>query len=173
MMPTCGRAPDIRLFHHEGDDDGHNLLSPGANTHDNLQFLVFCTAVIRAVNKFQGLLRASIASEPGADDRFLREARLATRINHPNVVAIDNGGLTAVLVVNDPDVVVGERGDGDNRWHGGIFDSAGQLWRVSVKPTAPYTDLDGEQLIEWGDKMIGNTDPDLGGLPPASPESDP
>lgn len=24
------------------------------------------------------------------------------------------------------------------------------LWRLSVKPTAPYTDLDGEQLIEWG-----------------------
>src|SRR5947209_4156492 len=30
---------------------------------------------------------------------------------------------------------------------------------------------DDEQLIEWGDKMIGNTDPDLGGLHPASPES--
>ena len=27
------------------------------------------------------------------------------------------------------------------------------------------------QLIEWGDRMIGNTDPDLGGLHPASPES--
>ena len=24
------------------------------------------------------------------------------------------------------------------------------LWRLSVKPTAPFTDLDGEQLIEWG-----------------------
>ena len=30
---------------------------------------------------------------------------------------------------------------------------------------------DDERLIEWGDKMIGNTDPDLGGLHPASPES--
>jgi cytochrome P450 len=30
---------------------------------------------------------------------------------------------------------------------------------------------DDEQLIEWGDKMIGNTDPDSGGLHPASPES--
>jgi glycolate oxidase FAD binding subunit len=29
--------------------------------------------------------------------------------------------------------------------------SGGQpLWRLSVKPTAPYTDLGGEQLIEWG-----------------------
>src|SRR6187431_3295233 len=32
------------------DDEGHNLLSPGENTHDNLQFLVFCAAVLRAVN---------------------------------------------------------------------------------------------------------------------------
>jgi cytochrome P450 len=30
---------------------------------------------------------------------------------------------------------------------------------------------DDEQLIAWGDRMIGNTDPDLGGLHPASPES--
>ncbi len=30
---------------------------------------------------------------------------------------------------------------------------------------------DDEQLISWGDRMIGNTDPDMGGLHPASPES--
>ena len=24
------------------------------------------------------------------------------------------------------------------------------LWRLSVKPTAPYRDLGGEQMIEWG-----------------------
>ena len=51
------------------DNEGHNLLSPGANPHDNMQFLVFCTAVIRAVNKWQGLLRASIASA-GNDHRL-------------------------------------------------------------------------------------------------------
>jgi glutamine synthetase len=51
------------------DDEGNNLLSPGANPHDNMQFLVFCTAVIRAVNKWQGLLRASIASA-GNDHRL-------------------------------------------------------------------------------------------------------
>jgi len=34
------------------------------------------------------LMRTSIASEPGADDRFVREARLATRINHPNVAQL-------------------------------------------------------------------------------------
>jgi serine/threonine protein kinase len=34
------------------------------------------------------LMRTSIANEPGADDRFVREARLATRINHPNVAQL-------------------------------------------------------------------------------------
>jgi glutamine synthetase len=51
------------------DDAGHNLLGPGTNTHENLQFLVFCAAVLRAVNKWQGLLRASIASA-GNDHRL-------------------------------------------------------------------------------------------------------
>src|SRR6266850_2459371 len=51
------------------DDEGNNLLGPGASPHDNMQFLVFCTAVIRAVNKYQGLLRASIASA-GNDHRL-------------------------------------------------------------------------------------------------------
>ncbi len=51
------------------DDEGHNLLGPGANAHDNLQFLVFCTAVLRAVNRWQGLLRATIASA-GNDHRL-------------------------------------------------------------------------------------------------------
>jgi glutamine synthetase len=51
------------------DDAGHNLLGPGANTHDNVQFLVFCAAVLRAVNKWQGVLRTSIASA-GNDHRL-------------------------------------------------------------------------------------------------------
>jgi glutamine synthetase len=51
------------------DDEGNNLLGPGASPHDNMQFLVFCTAVIRAVNRWQGLLRASIASA-GNDHRL-------------------------------------------------------------------------------------------------------
>ena len=37
--------------------------------NDNLQFLVFCVAVMRAVDRFQGLLRASIASA-GNDHRL-------------------------------------------------------------------------------------------------------
>jgi glutamine synthetase len=52
-----------------GTDDGENLLEPGDTPHENLQFLFFCAAVIQAVNKHQGLLRASIASV-GQDHRL-------------------------------------------------------------------------------------------------------
>ncbi len=43
-------------------DTGMNLLEPGDNPHDNIQFLFFCAAVIRAVNRHQDLLRISVAS---------------------------------------------------------------------------------------------------------------
>jgi glutamine synthetase len=52
-----------------GTDTGKNLLEPGDTPHENLEFLFFCAAVIQAVNKYQGLLRASIAS-PGQDHRL-------------------------------------------------------------------------------------------------------
>jgi len=45
-----------------GNSTQGNLLDPGATPHDNAQFLVFCGAVVRAVHKFGGLLRAGIAS---------------------------------------------------------------------------------------------------------------
>ncbi len=50
-------------------DTGDNLLEPGDTPAENLQFLFFCTAVIQAVNTYQALLRASIAS-PGQDHRL-------------------------------------------------------------------------------------------------------
>lgn len=46
-----------------------NLLDPGDTPHDNAQFLVFCAAVIKAVYKHQGLLRAVVASA-GNDHRL-------------------------------------------------------------------------------------------------------
>jgi glutamine synthetase len=51
------------------DEFGNNLLSPGDTPHENMQFLVFCAAVLKAVDKWQGLLRASIASA-GNDHRL-------------------------------------------------------------------------------------------------------
>jgi glutamine synthetase len=45
-----------------GNSTQGNLLLPGDTPHENAQFLVFCGAVIRAVHKYGGLLRASVAS---------------------------------------------------------------------------------------------------------------
>jgi glutamine synthetase len=52
-----------------GTDTGHNLLEPGDTPADNTSFLFFCAAVIQAVNKHQGLLRASVANI-GQDHRL-------------------------------------------------------------------------------------------------------
>ena len=39
-----------------------NLLDPGDTPHANAQFLIFCAAVIRAVHRWSGLLRAVVAT---------------------------------------------------------------------------------------------------------------
>lgn len=44
------------------DSEGNNLLEPGKTPHDNLQFLTFLLATMKAVYKYADLLRASIAS---------------------------------------------------------------------------------------------------------------
>ncbi|NLN76114.1 MAG: glutamine synthetase type III [Armatimonadetes bacterium] len=49
--------------------DGINLLDPGTTPHDNEQFLIMLCAVVRAVDKYAGLLRASVASA-GNDHRL-------------------------------------------------------------------------------------------------------
>ncbi|MBA2240491.1 MAG: glutamine synthetase III [Solirubrobacterales bacterium] len=50
-------------------DTGHNLMDPGATPAENVSFMFFCSAVIQAVNKHQGLLRASVANL-GQDHRL-------------------------------------------------------------------------------------------------------
>jgi glutamine synthetase len=45
-----------------GNSTQGNLMDPGSTPHDNAQFLVFCAAVLRAVHKHSGVLRAAIAS---------------------------------------------------------------------------------------------------------------
>ncbi len=50
-------------------DTNMNLLEPGDNPKDNAQFLLFLVAVIKAVDEYQDLLRASVAS-PGNDHRL-------------------------------------------------------------------------------------------------------
>ncbi len=50
-------------------DTGKNLLDPGETPYENAQFLVFLTAVIKAVDEYQDLLRVSVASA-GNDHRL-------------------------------------------------------------------------------------------------------
>ena len=72
-------------------DSGVNLLSPGDTPHENAQFLLFLCAVIQAVDEYQDLLRASVATA-GNDHR------LGANEAPPAVVSIFLGDeLTAVL----------------------------------------------------------------------------
>ena len=48
---------------------GYNLLNPGDSPHESAQFLLFLTSVIKAVDEYQDLLRASVASA-GNDHRL-------------------------------------------------------------------------------------------------------
>ena len=45
-----------------GNRELGSLFDPGATPHANAKFLVFCSAMIRAVHKYGGLLRATVAS---------------------------------------------------------------------------------------------------------------
>jgi glutamine synthetase len=49
--------------------DGQNLLEPGKSPHENTQFLVFLSAVIKAIDEHADLLRVSAAT-PGNDHRL-------------------------------------------------------------------------------------------------------
>lgn len=50
-------------------DDGINLLEPGRTPHENIQFLLVLSCIIRAVDTHAGLLRES-AADPGNDHRL-------------------------------------------------------------------------------------------------------
>ena len=72
-------------------DTGINLLAPGETPYENAQFLLFLVAVIQAVDDYQGLLRASVATA-GNDHR------LGANEAPPAVISIFLGDeLTAIL----------------------------------------------------------------------------
>ena len=102
-----------------GDDQGNNLLNPGDTPHDNIQFLVFCTAVLRAVNKCQGLLRMSIASA-GNDHR------LGANEAPPAIISVFLGDMLTDIIEQI------EKGGAKRTKSGGILDTG-----VSVLPKLP------------------------------------
>ena len=101
------------------DELGNNLLSPGETPHDNVQFLVFCAAVLRAVNKFQGLLRFSIASA-GNDHR------LGANEAPPAILSIFLGDMLTDIFEQI------EKGAAKTTKSGGLLDTG-----VSVLPKLP------------------------------------
>jgi glutamine synthetase len=101
------------------DDQGHNLLSPGTNPHENVQFLVFCTAVLRAVDVWQGLLRASIASA-GNDHR------LGANEAPPAIISVFLGDMLTDIFAQI------EQGGATSTKQGGVLDTG-----VLVLPKLP------------------------------------
>ncbi len=72
-------------------DTGVNLFDPGATPRENAQFLLFLCAVIKAVDKYQKLLRASVATASN-------DHRLGGGEAPPAIISIFLGDeLTAVL----------------------------------------------------------------------------
>lgn len=72
-------------------DKGENLLEPGATPDKNLQFLFFCSAVIKAVDEHQDLLRISVASASN-------DHRLGANEAPPAIISIFLGSeLTEIL----------------------------------------------------------------------------
>ena len=84
-------------------DTGVNLLEPGDTPYENAQFLLFLTAVIRAVDDYQDLLRISVASA-GNDHR------LGANEAPPAVISIFLGSeLTEILDAIENDTPYGAK----------------------------------------------------------------
>jgi len=71
--------------------DGYNLLKPGQTPHQNIRFLVFLAAILRAVHKHAALLRSGIATSGN-------EHRLGANEAPPAIISVFMGEqLTHVI----------------------------------------------------------------------------
>ena len=73
------------------DLNGKNLLKPGKTPHQNVRFLIFLAAVLRAVHKHSGLLRAGIASSGN-------EHRLGANEAPPAIISVFMGDMLTRLL---------------------------------------------------------------------------
>jgi glutamine synthetase len=80
--------------------DGVNLLKPGKTPHQNLRFLLFLAAVLKAVYKHQGLLRAGIATSGN-------EHRLGANEAPPAIISVFLGAMLTNMI---EDIVAGRTG---------------------------------------------------------------
>ncbi len=73
--------------------DGLNLLKPGTTPHQNVRFLVFLAAVLKAVHKHAGLLRAGIGISGN-------EHRLGANEAPPAIISVFMGTMLTQLIEN-------------------------------------------------------------------------
>jgi len=85
----CNWAMGIAADNH--DLDGANLLKPGRTPHQNIRFLVFLAAVLRAVHKHAGLLRAGIGTSGN-------EHRLGANEAPPAIISVFMGNMLTKVI---------------------------------------------------------------------------
>jgi glutamine synthetase len=71
--------------------DGYNLLKPGQTPHQNIRFLVFLAAILRAVHKHAGLLRSGIGTSGN-------EHRLGANEAPPAIISVFMGGMLTKVI---------------------------------------------------------------------------
>jgi len=105
-------------------DLGENLLEPGHTPHENMQFLIFLAAVIKAVDTYADLLRVSTATAGN-------DCRLGSFEAPPTIISIFLGAqLSEVL---------------DKIESGDLYDDPGRLWidsGAAVLPRLPRDNTD-------------------------------
>ncbi len=75
----------------DNDLDGVNLLKPGKTPHQNLRFLLVLAAVLKAVHKHAGLIRAGIASSGN-------EHRLGANEAPPAIISVFMGAMLTRVI---------------------------------------------------------------------------
>ena len=80
--------------------DGVNLLKPGKTPHQNIRFLLFLAAVLKAVHKHAGLIRAAIATSGN-------EHRLGANEAPPAIISVFMGDMLTRVI---DDIAAGKTG---------------------------------------------------------------
>jgi glutamine synthetase len=81
--------------------DGLNLLKPGKTPHQNVRFLIFLAAVLQAVHKHAGLLRAGIGTSGN-------EHRLGANEAPPAIISVFMGATLTQMI---EDIIAGRSRD--------------------------------------------------------------
>ena len=84
----------------DNDLDGVNLLKPGKTPHQNIRFLLFLAAALKAVHKHAGLIRAGIATSGN-------EHRLGANEAPPAIISVFMGDMLTRVI---DDIAAGKTG---------------------------------------------------------------